>query len=110
MTLPPEVALQTGKIMFREGDHQLMSGIFVGQVHPPQGDPANVFTVANVVPGEEADGPVERDRLQDDLADGLRTSSDARGNAESPGRAAQRELLCVTRNAAGRWQREWRLQ
>ncbi len=58
MTLPPEVALQSGKIVFREGDHQLMSGVFVGQVHPPQGDPANVFTVASIVPGEEADGPV----------------------------------------------------
>ena len=58
MTLPPEVALQPGKITFREGDHQLMSGIFVGQVHPPQGGPANVFTVATVVPGEQAAGPV----------------------------------------------------
>jgi branched-chain amino acid transport system substrate-binding protein len=58
MTLPPEIALQPGKIVYREGDHQLMSGIFVGQVHPPQGDPANVFTVASVVPGEQADGPV----------------------------------------------------
>ena len=57
MTLPPEVALQPGKVTYREGDHELMAGIFVGQMHPPQGDPANVFTVANIVPGEEAAGP-----------------------------------------------------
>ena len=44
-TLPPEVALQPGKVTFREGDHELMSNIFVGQVHPPKGGPANVFTV-----------------------------------------------------------------
>ena len=58
MTLPPEVALQSGKVTYREGDHELMPGIFVGQMHPPQGDPANVFTVANIVPGEEAAGSV----------------------------------------------------
>jgi branched-chain amino acid transport system substrate-binding protein len=58
MTLPPEVALQKGKVFYREGDHELMPGIFVGQMHPPQGDPGNVFTVANVVPGEEAAGSV----------------------------------------------------
>jgi branched-chain amino acid transport system substrate-binding protein len=58
MTLPPEVALQNGKVTYREGDHELMPSIFVGQVHPPQGDPANVFTVANIVPGDQAAGPV----------------------------------------------------
>ena len=58
MTLPPEVALQPGKITYREGDHELMPGIFVGQVHPPKGDPADILTVANVVPGEQAAGPV----------------------------------------------------
>lgn len=58
MTLPPEVALQPGKITYREGDHELMAGIFVGQVHPPQGDPANILSVATVVPGDQAAGPV----------------------------------------------------
>lgn len=59
MTLPPEVALQKGKAFYREGDHELMPGIFVGQVHPPQGgDPANIFTVDEVVPGEQAAGTV----------------------------------------------------
>jgi branched-chain amino acid transport system substrate-binding protein len=58
MTLPPEVALQNGKVFYREGDHELMPGIFVGQMHPPQGNPANVFTVGDVVPGEDAAGSV----------------------------------------------------
>jgi branched-chain amino acid transport system substrate-binding protein len=57
--LPPEVALQPGKISYRAGDHELMATIFTGEVHPPKGDPANVFTVAKPVPGEEAEGPVE---------------------------------------------------
>ena len=37
LELPPEVALQPGKIAYRAGDHQLMSDIFVGEVHPPGG-------------------------------------------------------------------------
>jgi branched-chain amino acid transport system substrate-binding protein len=57
--LPPEVALQPGKIAYRAGDHELMATIFAGEVHPPKGDPANVFTVAKLVTGEEAEGPVE---------------------------------------------------
>ena len=56
--LPPEVALQPGKIAFRAGDHELMANIFVGQVHPPKGDPADIFTVAKMVPGEQAAGTV----------------------------------------------------
>ena len=55
--LPPEVALQPGSIAYRAGDHELMSNVFVGQVHPPKGDPANVFSVAELVPGAQAAGP-----------------------------------------------------
>lgn len=51
--LPPHVALQPGKVFFRGGDHQLMSNIFVGQVHPEQGQ-GNYFKVASLVPGETA--------------------------------------------------------
>jgi branched-chain amino acid transport system substrate-binding protein len=58
MELPPDVALQTGRIYYRAGDHQLMSNIFVGDVHPPTTNPDDVFTVATVVPGEQSDGPV----------------------------------------------------
>ena len=35
-----------------------MANIFVGQVHPPEGNPDNVFTVEALVPGEQAAGPV----------------------------------------------------
>lgn len=57
--LPPDIALQPGKIMFRAGDHQLMSNIFTGEVHPPKGgNPDDVFTVAQLVPGEQAAGTV----------------------------------------------------
>jgi branched-chain amino acid transport system substrate-binding protein len=36
-----------------------MSTVFVGEVHPPKGDPDNMFTVRNLVPGETAAGSVE---------------------------------------------------
>ena len=36
-----------------------MSTVFVGEAHPPQGDPDNMFTVKNPVPGEKAAGPVD---------------------------------------------------
>ena len=35
--LPPEVALQPGAPEYRAGDHELMSTVFVGEAHPPQG-------------------------------------------------------------------------
>jgi len=57
--LPPEIALQPGAPEYRAGDHQLMSTVFVGEAHPPQGDPDKMFTVKNPVPGEKAAGPVE---------------------------------------------------
>jgi len=57
--LPPEVALQPGAPEYRAGDHELMSTVFVGEAHPPQGDPDSMFTVKNPVPGEKAAGPAE---------------------------------------------------
>jgi branched-chain amino acid transport system substrate-binding protein len=58
--LPPDVALQPGKVRYRKGDHQLMPNIFVGEVHPPKGgNPDDVFTVNALVSGEEAAGTVE---------------------------------------------------
>ncbi len=62
--LPPEVALQPGSIAYRAGDHQLMANIFTGEVHPPKGNPANVFTTAKLVPGEQAAGPVSETGCQ----------------------------------------------
>jgi len=57
--LPPAVALQPDTPEYRAGDHELMSSVFVGQAHPPQGDPDNMFTVNTLVPGAKAAGPVE---------------------------------------------------
>ena len=59
MELPPDVALQAGKVRYRKGDHELMPSIFVGQVHPPKAGPDDVFTIETAVPGETAAGPVE---------------------------------------------------
>jgi branched-chain amino acid transport system substrate-binding protein len=60
MELPPEIALQPGKVFYRAGDHELMPNIFVGQVHPPQGgNPDNLFKVEALVSGEQAAGSVE---------------------------------------------------
>jgi branched-chain amino acid transport system substrate-binding protein len=59
MELPPDVALQPGKVRYRAGDHELMPNIFVGEAHPPTADnPDNVFTVQTLVPGEQAAGSV----------------------------------------------------
>jgi branched-chain amino acid transport system substrate-binding protein len=57
--LPPEIALQPGAPEYRAGDHELMSTVFVGEAHPPKGDPDNMFTVKSPVAGEKAAGPVE---------------------------------------------------
>ena len=57
--LPPDVALQPGKVRYRAGDHELMPNIFVGSVHPAKGSADDVFTVATLVPGEQAAGSVE---------------------------------------------------
>jgi branched-chain amino acid transport system substrate-binding protein len=60
LELPPEVALMPGKIKYRAGDHQLMSDIFVGEVHPPgPGGPDDLFKIEETVTGEKAAGPVE---------------------------------------------------
>src|SRR5580692_295221 len=56
--LPPDVALQPGKVRYRAGDHELMPNIFVGEVHPPKSGPEDVFTIEALVPGEAAAGTV----------------------------------------------------
>jgi branched-chain amino acid transport system substrate-binding protein len=58
LVLPPDVALQPGEIRYRKGDHELMANIFVGNAHPPEGNPDNVFKVEALVAGETAAGPV----------------------------------------------------
>jgi branched-chain amino acid transport system substrate-binding protein len=58
LELPPEVALQPGKVRYRAGDHELMSNVFVGEVHQPKDDADDVFATKALVPGDEAAGPV----------------------------------------------------
>ncbi len=52
--LPADIALDPNGALFRERDHELMSTIFVGEVHPPRADPFDLFTVRATVPGEQA--------------------------------------------------------
>ena len=65
MELPPDVALQPGKVFYRAGDHELMPNIFVGEVHPPHGNPDNVFTVDRRGARREGRRAGRRNRLQD---------------------------------------------
>jgi len=59
LPLPPEVSLMSGDIRYRAGDHQLMSNIYVGQMHPPEGDPDALYKIEATVTGEQAAGTVE---------------------------------------------------
>jgi branched-chain amino acid transport system substrate-binding protein len=58
LELPPDVALQPGKVRYRAGDHELMPNIFVGEAHPPKSGADDVFTVSSLVQGEQAAGSV----------------------------------------------------
>jgi branched-chain amino acid transport system substrate-binding protein len=57
--LPPEIALQPGAPDYRAEDHELMSTVFVGEAHPPKGDPDNLFTVRDLLPGDKVAGSPE---------------------------------------------------
>ena len=57
--LPPEIALQPGAPAYRSEDHELMSTVFVGEAHPPKGDPDNLFTVRDLLPGDKVAGSPE---------------------------------------------------
>jgi branched-chain amino acid transport system substrate-binding protein len=59
LELPPEIALQPGKVRYRAGDHELMANVFVGNVHTATGNADDVFTVGALVPGDQAAGTVE---------------------------------------------------
>jgi branched-chain amino acid transport system substrate-binding protein len=62
MELPPDVALMPGNFGYRAGDHQLMSGMMVGEAGnpPPGGNPDDLFKVAALVPGETAARAVDQ--------------------------------------------------
>jgi branched-chain amino acid transport system substrate-binding protein len=51
LVLPPEIALQPGAPAFRAEDHQLMLGMFPGEVNAT-GTYPHLFHVYGVVPGE----------------------------------------------------------
>jgi len=51
LVLPPEVALQPGAPMFRAEDHQLLLGMFPGQVNQT-GTYPNLMNIFGVIPGE----------------------------------------------------------
>ena len=57
--LPPEIALQPGAPEYRAEDHELMSTVFVGEAHAPKGDPDNLFTVRDLLPGAKVAGSPE---------------------------------------------------
>jgi branched-chain amino acid transport system substrate-binding protein len=58
-TLPADIALDAERAFFRERDHELMSTVLVGEVHPPRDDPFDVFTVRAAVKAVDAAGPPE---------------------------------------------------
>ena len=59
LVLPPDVALQPGKIFYRAGDHELMASLFAGEAHAAEGDPNDLFRVNSIISGEAAEGPIE---------------------------------------------------
>ncbi|MBV8105856.1 MAG: ABC transporter substrate-binding protein [Hyphomicrobiales bacterium] len=56
-TLPADIALDRNRASFKADDHELMSTILVGEVHPQGADPFDVFTPRVWVEGEKAAGP-----------------------------------------------------
>ena len=60
LELPPDIALQPGKVAYRAGDHQLIGNMFPGSV-PKDASYPNLFKVADVVPSEKiARSPEEK--------------------------------------------------
>jgi branched-chain amino acid transport system substrate-binding protein len=58
-TLPPDVALSRGRAFFRDRDHQFMSPVLVGEVHPPGDDPFDVFATGAIVDANRVAEPAE---------------------------------------------------
>src|SRR6185437_208342 len=52
LELPPEVKLQPNKVYFREGDHQLMTSEFPGEIIQ-DGKYPSLFKVADIVAGDK---------------------------------------------------------
>ncbi len=69
LELPPDVALQPGKVRYRKGDHELMPNIFVGEVHPPKGESRRRVHGRGAGAGRTGRRHGRRDRLQDGRAE-----------------------------------------
>jgi branched-chain amino acid transport system substrate-binding protein len=54
--LPADIALDPNRTFFNAADHELMSTVLVGEVHPPAADPFDVFTPRVWVEGQKAAG------------------------------------------------------
>ena len=59
MKLPPEVGLMPEAPFYREGDHQLIASLFVGNAQAGGSDPEDLFNVARVARGVDVAGSVE---------------------------------------------------
>jgi branched-chain amino acid transport system substrate-binding protein len=57
--LPADVALGPDRAYFRDRDHQLMSPVLVGEVHPPGDDPFDVFATRAIVKADRVAEPAE---------------------------------------------------
>ena len=58
-TLPAEIALAPERTYFRDRDHQLMSTVLVGEVHPAGGDLFDLFTAHAIVKADQAAEPAD---------------------------------------------------
>ena len=58
-TLPADIALGPDRAYFRDRDHQLMSPVLVGEVHPPGDDPFDLFATRAIVKADRVAEPVE---------------------------------------------------
>jgi branched-chain amino acid transport system substrate-binding protein len=60
LELPAEIAMSTDRAYYRAGDHQLMSGVLVGEAQNPPagGNKDDLFRVVTSVSGETAAGPI----------------------------------------------------
>jgi branched-chain amino acid transport system substrate-binding protein len=61
--LPTEVSLEHDRTFFRAGDHQLVSTLLVGEVHPPRRNASDVFTTRAAVKADQEGGESTACRL-----------------------------------------------
>ena len=57
--LPPEIALGPNPALYRAGQNQLMSSLFVGNAQPSGAGPEDLFKVTSVIRGSDVAGTVE---------------------------------------------------